>query len=441
MARFVRELSGPEGTGRFGAPATDLGYPAPTNHGYTITIFGDSFADHVGGADWRSPIGFRQSNQDIENGIVWDNAIGGARAKQMINYRHAGGPDNGRLPDGFTNIPCDLIHLPDGRYVMTTFAIKSWASVTEGSSWETFHSRMWTSTDTHAENWVRSWDLEADHGNFDFPNAGVWRHFQNNTMLLFPSRDEVYIYGTNSGRWHGGGIHLARVDWRRMWERSAYEFLGRDSSGAWGWRRAGHSADPDGRGADPSSPIIEPTVPGSAIGELGSQVIDGQVVLSYLDGPLGAVTRTAPAPEGAWTLPRVQVSWREEPFLYAPTIHPFSRPERAQMLLSAWPHDEKGTEFYGVRQWEVSLLGITNADLAASPALAPAVEGLVGAGSLGDGSVGAGPTGEGSAVEGARGLLAPELGRLPEADRVAALAASADDGVQRDHLEVVLAGG
>ena len=100
------------------------------------------------------------------------------------------------------------------------------------------------------------------------------------------------------------------------------------------------------------------------------------------------------------------------------------------MLLSAWPHDEKGTEFYGVRQWEVSLLGLTNADLAASPALAPAVEGLAAGAAMG----------AGSPVEGARGPLAPELGRLGAADRVAALVASADDGVQRDHLEVVLAG-
>lgn len=411
MARLVRELSGPEGTGRFGAPATDLGYPARTNHGYTITLFGDSFADHVGGADWRSPIGLRQSNPDVENGIEWDNAIGGAHAKQMINYRHAGGPEDGRLPDGFTNIPCDLVHLPDGRYVMTTFAIRSWAPVTPGNSWETFHSRMWTSTDEHAERWVRSWDIEAGHGNFDFPNTGVWSHFQNNSMILYPGRDEVYVYGTDSGRWRDGGIHLARVDWRTMWERSTYEFLGRDDSGVWGWRRSG-----------PATPILAPTTPGGAIGELGTQVVDGRVVLSYLDGPLGAVTRTAPAPEGPWTLPRVQVSWREEPFLYAPTIHPFSRLDRAQMLLSAWPHDENGTEFYGVRQWEVSLLGPENAELAASAAGRAAVEGV---------AAGSEP------VLGGAGPLAPELDRLPVAERVAVLADAKDDGVERDHLEVV----
>ena len=45
MARLVKELTGPNETGRWGASATDLGFPAITNHGYTITIFGDTFVD------------------------------------------------------------------------------------------------------------------------------------------------------------------------------------------------------------------------------------------------------------------------------------------------------------------------------------------------------------------------------------------------------------
>lgn len=49
MARLVKELTGPNETGRWGAAATDLGYPAITNHGYTITVFGDTFVDRVGG--------------------------------------------------------------------------------------------------------------------------------------------------------------------------------------------------------------------------------------------------------------------------------------------------------------------------------------------------------------------------------------------------------
>ena len=60
----------------------------------------------------------------------------------MINYQHRGTVHAGELPDGFTNIPNDLIHLPDGRYMMTTFAIRSWDPISPGGSWATFHSRM-----------------------------------------------------------------------------------------------------------------------------------------------------------------------------------------------------------------------------------------------------------------------------------------------------------
>lgn len=282
MARLVKELTGPNETGRWGASAADLGYPAITNMGYTITIFGDTFNDYVGGPGWRSPVGFRQSNPDIENGIRWDNAIGGDYAKEMIPYTHNvidAKKGIGGLPDGFTNIPNDLIHLPDGRYIMTTFAVRSWGKVnpTPGGSWATFHCRMWTSTETHAENWERTWDLEANHENFDFPNQGEWSHFQNNTMIMFPGEPWVYIYGTNEGRWKGGGIHLMRVDWRTMWNRSTYEFWG-TAGNTWAWRKGGNT-----------TPILFPSRSDYGIGELSAQVIDGRVVLSYSDGPIAAV--------------------------------------------------------------------------------------------------------------------------------------------------------
>ena len=415
MARLVKELTGPNETGRWGASATDLGFPAITNHGYTITIFGDTFVDHVGGSGWRSPVGFRQSNPDIENGIRWDNAIGGAYAKEMINYQHRGTVHAGELPDGFTNIPNDLIHLPDGRYMMTTFAIRSWDPISPGGSWATFHSRMWTSTEAHAENWERTWDLEVNRENFDFPNVGEWSHFQNNTMLMLPGEPWVYIYGTNEGRWNGGGIHLVRVDWRSMWNRSTYEFWGRDGGGTWAWRRGGFT-----------TPILTPTVPNNAIGELSAQVIDGRVVLSYCDGILGAVTRTATRPEGLWTMPAIQVTGVEQPALYAPAIHPYSNLGRAQMLLSAWPQVNGQTLYYGTRQWEVSLFGGGSGSLSSSPTARAATENL---------------SSESSHVtEEYTGDLAPDVSQLPVAEQVAVLADAVDAEVDHDWLRSALQG-
>lgn len=367
-----------------------------------------------GGTGWRSPVGFRQSNPDIENGIRWDNAIGGAYAKEMVPYVHRGGIYDGQLPDGFTNIPNDLVHLPDGRYIMTTFAIRSWGNATSGGSWATFHSRMWTSTDAHAENWGRTWDVEANRENFDFPNSGEWSHFQNNTMIMFPGEPWVYIYGTNEGRWRGGGIHLMRVDWRSMWNRSTYEFWGRDGSGVWAWRRGGFT-----------TPILMPTVPNDGIGELSAQVIDGRVVLSYCDGVLGAITRTSPRPEGVWTLPAIQVTGIQQPALYAPAIHPYSHLGRAQMLLSAWPQAGEQTLYYGVRQWEVALSGGGSGSLSSSKAARAAAEGMAEEGE--------------SVTEEHSGELAPELSKLPLEEQIAVLVDASDD-IDRDWLRSALQG-
>lgn len=77
-AGYVKDLAGAE-TARFGFRGTDLGFTATTNHGYCITIFGDTFDQPVpqNSTGWRSPVGLRQSNQDSQNGIRWDNCLGG----------------------------------------------------------------------------------------------------------------------------------------------------------------------------------------------------------------------------------------------------------------------------------------------------------------------------------------------------------------------------
>jgi len=66
---YVKDLTGDE-TARFGFRRTDLGFTAKTRHGYCVSIFGDTFDTAMpGGPGWRSPVGLRQSNSDIQNGI------------------------------------------------------------------------------------------------------------------------------------------------------------------------------------------------------------------------------------------------------------------------------------------------------------------------------------------------------------------------------------
>lgn len=353
-AGYVKDLTGEE-TARFGFRGTDLGFTARTNHGYCITIFGDTFDQPVpqNSTGWRSPVGLRQSNADIHNGIRWDNCIGGGRAKEMIPYAHAP-HDVARHQPGqvVTEIPNDLIHLPDGRYMMTTFGVRDWAIPDQGGipspggSWRTWYSRQWTSTETHAEHWTRTWNLETNQENMDFWNEGLWSHFQNNAMIMWPNEPFVYVYGTNEGRWNGGGIHLMRVPWDRMWQRSQYTFWGADGAGRWDWRPGG-----------PSTPIIGAPSPFEAIGEIAAEVVEGRVVLSFLNGARGAVTQTAPYPTGLWSAPRTHVTPVQAPNLYAPIVHPYSTLGGAQLLVSQWINPGPNSTFYGVRQWSGSLNG------------------------------------------------------------------------------------
>jgi hypothetical protein len=398
QAGYVKDLTGEE-TARFGFRGTDLGFTARTNHGYCITIFGDTFDQPVpqNSTGWRSPVGLRQSNADIHNGIRWDNCIGGARAKEMIPYVHRD-PVTARNTPGqvVTEIPNDLIHLPDGRYIMTTFGVRDWAIPEQGGipspggSWRTWYSRQWTSTETHAEHWTTTWNLETNRENMDFWNEGLMSHFQNNAMIMWPGEHWVYIYGTNEGRWRGGGIHLMRVPWNRMWERSQYLFWGADSTGRWDWRPGG---------------------PFEAIGEIAAVVVEGRVVLSFLNGGRGAVTQTAPYPTGLWSAPRTQVTPAQAQNLYAPVVHPYSTMANTQLLVSQWINPGPNSTYYGVRQWSGSATGRITASGALARTLAV--------------------TRDEPAFPGHVGPVSPQWQRLPVADQIALLSDNCDRRVTR----------
>ncbi|EWC63727.1 putative secreted protein [Actinokineospora spheciospongiae] len=409
-AGYLKDLTGNE-TARFGFRGTDLGFTARTNHGYCISIFGDTFDQPVpvNVTGWRSPVGLRQSNTDLQNGIRWDNAIGGSRAKEMILYRH-NDPAYARNTPGqvVTEIPNDLIHLPDGRYIMSTFGVRDWAIPEQGGipsaggSWRTWYSRLWTSTDTNAENWTTTWNLETNRENMDYWNSGDMSLFQNNTMIMWPGENFVYVYGTNEGRWNGGGIHLMRVPWDKMWNYSQYRFWGVDGSGRWDWRQYG-----------PITPIINAPSRNEAIGELSAQVIEGRVVLSFLNGGRGAVTQTATYPTGLWTAPKTHVTYAQAQNIYAPIVHPYSTLANSHILLSQWV----GLEYYGVRQWTGNMYGTVAAR----------------------GSVGATleVTKDEPALPGHVGPVSPQWQKLPLAEQIAVLGDNTDNRVSRADIAAV----
>lgn len=333
-------------TDRFGFMGTDLGYLTLTNHGYVIATFGDTFESALpGGPGWRSPVMLRTSNRDLENGIRWDNAVGGSYAKQVISYRRNLNTKRNGWDDPFTVIPNDVIHLPDGQYLMSAHHVRTWARVGR-ASWWSFCNRLYQTRERNAEDWYASdWADLPGNGPAQFNNDhGAWRVFQNATFVL--QGDYLYMFGTESGRTSGGGIYLARVPWQKWDHLFTWQFWGWTGTG-WAW------------GTQYPTPILMPSLEGGAIGEINARIIEGVVVLSYMEyanGPSlswsAAVTRTAPTPDAIWTAPQVHMTSDMQANPYAPAIHPYSTLDKPFMHLSQWT----GGTLYGCHLYGLGAL-------------------------------------------------------------------------------------
>lgn len=353
MATIVNDTTGPA-TQRFGFLGTDLGYFIPTRHGYVMSIFGDTFNGsnpNNSGGGWRSPVILRQSNRDLSMGLKWDNAVGGTRAKQAWPYKHIGdqGKVTGTSMDCFTIIPNDAIHLPDGNFLANGFRVKKWGSdATQHMCWTLSAAWFW-SDDRHAETWQPCRHETNLSRFYEWENKGRDALFQNNTMVMMDPEGKtdpyVYVFGTPEGRKVDGGIYLRRAKWDSMCNHNSWEFWRWDGNN-WGWSKT-----------DNPTAILRPSVKGTAIGEVNAQVIEGVVVLAYVDGPLGAVTRTAVRPDAVWTNPQVHATMLTAPNLYSPSVHPASTLAQPYMHLSQWYQDlpNVGT-FYGSRFWSMAAL-------------------------------------------------------------------------------------
>lgn len=277
--------------------------------------------------------------------------------------------------------------------------------------WITHRVRFWTSTQTHGEDWVRTWDIEGNHENFDFPQSGPWVLFQNISMIKWG--DYVYIYGTRQARTDSFDIHLVRVHWTKMWNRSQYEFWGRNSSGNWVWS---NSVAP--------TPILSRALPTGrlGIGEINARVIAGKVYLAYSDYSLGSVvTRSAPSPTGLWSAPRMHTAiMSSTPNSYAPALHPRSSETDTHLLVSQWTNN-----IYRTYQWKTSLSGGVPT-LASTSRVLPA-EAAVATGS---------PE---APLEGTSKATSDDLTKLTRKDLIAVLADLADEESTRDDIESCLA--
>jgi hypothetical protein len=144
-ARFVRRFTGPDLTGRWGAPYVDLCIPVQRADGSLLFIGGDTYATPpLPGSDWRAPIGLTASPTDpTTSAIVIDGAITdvGAHAKGLVYEPHQGTPRTTALPSDVFRVGNTLyMHLIRGPIYQTDHT-DFWRSRDNGVTWQ--YLRKW----------------------------------------------------------------------------------------------------------------------------------------------------------------------------------------------------------------------------------------------------------------------------------------------------------
>lgn len=86
----IRDITGPNITGKFHAGYADLGIPALTPDDRYIFVCGNTFEDKVGGPDWRAPTAFYSTSTDLFK-LDIDQCVGGKTARALVPDDHHGG--------------------------------------------------------------------------------------------------------------------------------------------------------------------------------------------------------------------------------------------------------------------------------------------------------------------------------------------------------------
>ena len=206
----IKVLAGTQSPVQYGIGATDLGIPARTPDGRMLFMFGDTWADAVGGSNWRSPVALYSSTTNVAAGVTFNGCAGaGANtqgtAPQLWYYPH----------DWYftTVIPSDVITIGSRMYLHAIVNGPQFGAV----RW----TEVWKSDDNGA-----TWQ----HTGLQFPADMAGGRFQ---CITWGEGNDGYVYIYGTGFQRDKGIVLYRVPSNNMTSLSAYQAWGWD--GSWGW--------------------------------------------------------------------------------------------------------------------------------------------------------------------------------------------------------------
>lgn len=235
VASKVRDLTGPEETGRFRMAAADRGIPVQGLDGRLLFVFGDAWERPraLTGGWWRSPVALWSDTTKLDEGVTWSGAVGGKAARQLWPYDH---------PNRSTALPTDVIRIDGTLYMFVAVCdphprvsfTEILRSHDNGASW----------THTHAR----------------FPGALHGGRFQ---MPTWAEGDDGWVYVFSTGFQRDKPIILSRVPRDRITDPRSYRTWGH-RNGRWSW-------------GNPPTPVVE-----GRYGELCLRPIGGKWVLTWL---------------------------------------------------------------------------------------------------------------------------------------------------------------
>jgi hypothetical protein len=298
-------------------------------------LFGDTFDTPAPpGPGWRAPVGVRSQTgytpgTHLADGIVWDNAAGGAVAKELTTNYHqttiAHSPDGGYAFSEFTVIPSDAITI-NGAVYMFTSSVHDWTE----TWWMTnFCFVSIANQDPYGETFVRT--------NVYWPNDGKGDLRQQ--ITLDKGGDGwVYAVGSSFSR-NINGMLLMKVPEGEIMNKNSWQEWGWGQTDGWKWR-----------GPYQGTPFLS-----DSCGETSLRLIEGVWLLTYFDPQAYAIVqRWTKNIETLWSGPIVQVyggNWvpgqdggRGYPpgtvaQLYGGFVHPKSTLNQTTIIVSQWHSD------------------------------------------------------------------------------------------------------